>query len=110
MNSQRHQEGEGVVGQHHQIHAGQKGREERQHAVRRRFVVAVAEAVEACRCPTEIDDDKEKRSQRIDAEMGAEPRQSDRQGQVGGIRRVTEQPADGPEQCDHGKSPTWRRR
>ena len=85
MNSQRQQEGEGVVGQHHEVHAGEEGREERQHAVRRRFVAAIAEAIEACRRAAEIDDDEEERGQRIEAEMRAEPGQSERQGQVGGI-------------------------
>ena len=105
--SQRHefpakQIGKRVIRQHHKIHAGQKGGEEGQHAVRRRFVVAVAEAIKACRCPSQIDDDEKKRSQRIEAEMGAKPRQSDRQGQIGGIRRIGKQPANGPEQCNRG--------
>ena len=98
--SQRHefpaqQIGKRIVRQHHQIHAGQKGGEEGQHAVRRRIVVAVAETIKACRRSSQIDDNKEKRGQRIQAEMGAKPRQSDRQGQVGGIRR-RRQPASEP--------------
>ena len=44
MNSQDEQEGEGVVGEHDQVHAGEESRIERQHAPRRRLVPAVAEA------------------------------------------------------------------
>ncbi len=44
MNSQVKQEGEGVVGEHHEVHAGEEGRIERQHALRRGLVTAVAEA------------------------------------------------------------------
>ena len=32
MNSHDDQESEGVVGQQHEVHAGEEGREERQHA------------------------------------------------------------------------------
>ncbi len=48
MNSQDDQEGEGVVGEHHEVHAGEERRIERQHALRRVLVPAVAERVEAC--------------------------------------------------------------
>ena len=71
--------GERVVGQHHQIHAGEEGGEERQHALRRVFVAAVADAIEAGDRAAEIDDDEEERRQRVEAEMRAEPRQPDRQ-------------------------------
>ena len=43
MNSQDDQEGEGVVGEHDEVHAGEEGRIERQHALRRLLVPAVAE-------------------------------------------------------------------
>ena len=39
---------EGVVGQHDERHAGEKGRIERQHALRRRLVAAIAEREQAC--------------------------------------------------------------
>ncbi len=74
--------GKRIIRQHHKIHADQKGREEGQYAMRRWVVMAVAETVKACCCSTQIDHDKEKRSQRVQAEMGAKPRQSDRQSQV----------------------------
>jgi hypothetical protein len=91
--------GKRVIRQHHEIHAGQEGGEEGKHAVRRRIVMAVAETVKTCRSSSEIDDDEEKRSEGIHAEMGAEPRQPDRQGHARGIRRVTDQPANGSDQC-----------
>ena len=46
MNSQDKQEGEGVVGEDHEVHAGEESREERQHALRRRLVPAIAEPIE----------------------------------------------------------------
>src|SRR6266571_734836 len=70
--------------------------------MRRWVVMAVAETVKACGCPTQIDYDKEKRSQRVQAEMGAKPRQSDRQSQVGDTLGVGAQPAKRLEQCDLG--------
>ena len=81
MNSQRQQEREGVVGEHDQIHAGEKGREERQHPLRLGLVPAVAEAVEARRGAAEVDDDEKERRQRVEPEMRAEPRQAERQDQ-----------------------------
>ena len=79
MNSHDDQEAEGVVGDDHQIHGGEIGGIERQHALRRLFVPAIAERVQACRRAAEIDDDEKKRRQRIDAEMRAEPWQPERQ-------------------------------
>ncbi len=52
--------GKRVVRQHHEVHAGQEGGEEGQHAVRRRIVVAVAETIEAGRSASQIDDNQEK--------------------------------------------------
>jgi len=54
------QKGEGVVRQHHEIHAGKKSREEWQHAVGGGFVTAVAQAVAARRGAAEIDHDQKK--------------------------------------------------
>jgi len=81
-------------------HAGQKGRDEGEHAMRRGFVVAIAETVKARRSPSQIDDNEEERRQRVQPEMGAEPRQSDRQGQFGGIGEPAEQPA---QRADQGE-------
>ena len=75
----RHQKAEGVVGEHHQIHGGEIGGIERQDALRGFLMAAIAERVEAGSSAAEIDDDQEKRRQRIDAEMRAEPRQPQRQ-------------------------------
>ena len=76
------QKGEGVVGEHDQIHAGEKGREERQHPFRRSLVAAVTEREEAGAVRAEIDHDQEERRERIEAEMRADPRQPDRQCQA----------------------------
>ena len=75
----REEEREGVVGEHDEVHAGEEGGEERQHARGRFLVPAVAEAVQARRRAAEIDHQQEERRQRIEPEMGAQPRQADRQ-------------------------------
>ena len=75
----RHQEAEGVVGEHDQIHGGEIGGIERQDALRGFLVAAVAERVEAGAGAAEIDHHQEESGQRIDAEMRAEPRQPKRQ-------------------------------
>ena len=59
------QEGEGVVGQHDEVHAGQEGGKERQHPGGRPFVLPVAEREQARRGGAEIDDGKEEGGQRI---------------------------------------------
>ena len=79
------QERERVVGQHDQIHAGEKCGEEGQHATRLAFVPSVAEAVEACRGAAQIDDREKRCRQRVEPEMCAQPRQSD--GQVQRLRQ-----------------------
>ena len=71
--------GEGIVRQHHEVHAGER-REEGKHAVRRGVMMAVAEAIEARRCPTQIDDDEEERGECVETEVRAKPWQADRQG------------------------------
>ena len=81
MNSQATRNAEGVVGQHDQVHAGEIGREERQHPQRRGLVPAIAERVEACRGAAEIGDDEKECRQRIEAKMRADARQADRQRQ-----------------------------
>ena len=84
MNSQRQQERERVVGEHDEVHAGEKRREERQHATRLAFVPPVAKPVQACRGAAEIDDHEKGGRQRVQPEMRAEPGQPD--GQVRGLR------------------------
>ena len=61
------QEDEGIVGDDHQIHRREKRRDKRQHALRRRFMPAVADRVEAGNGPAQIDDDEEESGQRIEA-------------------------------------------
>jgi len=43
----RHQEREGVIGEHNEVHAGKERRVERQHALRRFLVPAIAECEQA---------------------------------------------------------------
>jgi hypothetical protein len=92
--------GERVVRQHDQIHAGQERREERQHALRGRFVPAIAKAEETRRSASQIDDDQEERGQEVDAEMRAEPGQPDRQRDPGALGLGRDQPAYRGEQLD----------
>ena len=98
MNSQRQQEGEGVVRQHDEVHAGEESGEERQHPVRCGLMPAVAEPDKGWRRAAKIDDDEEERGQRIQAEMGAEPRQSERQSQSGSGSRALKQRVERPGQ------------
>ena len=81
MNSQDDQEGEGVVGQHDQVHAGQKRRIEGQHPAGRLLVRAVADGKKAGAGAAEVDHGEKERGKRIDAEMRADPRQSEGQPQ-----------------------------
>jgi hypothetical protein len=89
--TQRHefpgeQEREGVIGQQHQVHPGQKRRVERQHPLRGCFVLAVAKGEQAGDRAAEVDHDQEKRRQRVQPEMRAEPGQAN--GQSQGFRRL----------------------
>ena len=81
---QRHElpgdeEREGVVGQHDEVHAGQKRRVERQHPAGRLLVRAVAEGKEARAGAAEIGHGEKERGERIDAEIRADPWQAERQ-------------------------------
>jgi hypothetical protein len=92
---QRHElpgdeKGEGVVGEHDQVHAGEKRRVERQHALRRLLVAAVPDREQAGRGGAEIDHGEKERGERVDAEMRAGPRQPERQ-RDGDRRRVAEE-------------------
>ena len=73
------EEGEGVVGEDDEVHAGEERREERQDAHRRRFVLAMAERIEARRGAAEIDDGEKRSRERIEAEVRADPGQAERQ-------------------------------
>ena len=81
------QEGEGVVGQHDQVHPGEEGRQRtaarapaRSRADRSRGRRAGARAAE-------IDDDEKERGERVEAEVSADPGDAERQGdRVGGAR------------------------
>ena len=73
------QEGEGVVGEHDEVHCGEKCRKERQHAFRRVFVAPVAETEIARTGAAEIDDQKKERRERVQAEVRADPRNAERQ-------------------------------
>ena len=86
---------ERIVGEQHQIHAGQKRREERQHALRRVFMAAIAERIEAGERAAEIDHHQEERRQRVEPEMRAEPWQADRQHQALDRGAIADQGAQG---------------
>ena len=73
------QEGESVVGEDDEVHAGEEERVEGQHALGRTLVPAIAERVQACRRAAEIDHGKKEGRQRIEPEMRADPRQAHRQ-------------------------------
>ena len=72
-------EREGVCCQHHQLHRGEKQRIGRQYALWRLLVTPIAEREQARGGGAERHHGKEKRGQRIDREMRAEPRQAKRQ-------------------------------
>ena len=78
----RDQKGERIIGEHDEIHAGEKGRIERQHPQRRFFVAPVAEREQACRETSEIDNREKIGGKRVHTEMRAQPRQSERQRQA----------------------------
>ncbi len=84
------EERERVVGEHDQVHAGEEGREEGQHAGRGFLVPAVAQAVQARGQPAQGDHHQGQRRQRVDAEMRAEPRQSEGKRQRYGARAAME--------------------
>ena len=104
---QRHQlpgeqEGERIVGQHDQVHGGEEGWIERQHAPGRRLALAVAEAIEAGSRAAEVDHHQEEGGQGIEAELGPEPGQAERQGQPGRGLGAGDQMAEGGETGDRG--------
>ena len=84
----REQEGEGVVGEDHQVHGGEEDGIERQHTLGRMFMTTVAQRKEAGAGTAEIDHHQKEGRERVDAEMGADPRQAQRQhDRVGGGER-----------------------
>src|SRR5581483_9797061 len=83
----RNQKAESVVRQHDEIHRRQISRIERQHAMRRLFVPAIAKGVEARRGAADIDHHEEKSGERIDAKMSTQPRKTERQ-RYGMCRRI----------------------
>jgi hypothetical protein len=87
----RHQKREGVVGEHHDAHAGEKRRIERQHPARGILVATVSEREQTGRRRAEIDHSKEKGRQRIETEMRSKPRDSQWQGGDRGTSRKAEQ-------------------
>ena len=83
------QEGEGVVREDNQRHAGEEGGKERDDATRVRFVASVADGVEARACSTQADEHQERRREGVKPEVDANPRQTERQfhpGHVGAER------------------------
>ena len=92
------QEGEGIVGDDDEGHAGEEQRIEGQDALRRRFVPAVAERVKARRAPAEIDHREEEGRERVETEMRADPGKAERQGQ-GLCRCLPDQRAEADEKA-----------
>ena len=90
MNSQHCRKVKASSANDHKRHAGEKCRVERQHALRRRLVLAVAEREQAGAEGAEVDHDQKKGRQRVEAEMRAEPGHAERQ-RNGERRRVAEQ-------------------
>ena len=81
MNSQANRKVKASSATTTRIMRGEEQRIERQHALRRPLVLAVAERVEAGGGAAEIDHDQEERGERVEAEMRAEPWQPDGQDQ-----------------------------
>ena len=67
-------EGEGVIGQDDEVHAGQKRGIEREHASGCFLVLAVADGKKARRRSSEVGDSEKKRGERVHAKMCADPR------------------------------------
>ena len=78
---EREQEGEGVVGEHGEVHAGEIGGHEREHAAGRGLVPAVADGVERGGGAAEVDDEEKERGERVHAQVRAEAGKPDRQDQ-----------------------------
>ncbi len=95
----RHEEREGIGGQNDEIHAREEHRIEGQHARRLGFVPAVADREQARRRCAEIDHGDEERTQRIETEMGAKPRQPDREHDFGRVE-IAEEKTDGHRKRD----------
>src|SRR6185369_1498734 len=95
----RHQEGKGVVRHDDQVHRGDVDGIERQHAMGRVLVLAVAEREQACSRAAEVDDNQEECGKRINTKVRTEPRQPKRQSDDRYIRRVIEQ----MQQCEQSE-------
>ena len=80
----RDEEREGIVGQDDEVHAGKECRIERQHAFGRFLVAAIAKREQARRGAAEIDDEKKKRREGINAKMRTQPGQTKREDRRGG--------------------------
>ena len=92
--------GEGIGCQHHQGHGGEEHRKEGQHAVRRCLVAAMAKPIEARRGAPEIDHHEEKRGKHVDAKIGTDPRNAERQCEKL-IASACKKPERGRHECDH---------
>src|SRR4029079_2118818 len=79
-------EREGIVGQHNQIHACEKGGKKWQDSMRGGFMMPVSESYKACSSTGETDEKKKKCGERTTPKVPSEPRQADRQHQRSGIR------------------------
>jgi len=78
----REQKGEGVVGDRDQRHAREEGRIECKHPLRLMLIAPIAEGEQAGARPAETHQNQEKTGQRIEAQMSADPWQTERQQQM----------------------------
>ena len=107
MNSQAEQKRECVGREHDQVHAREKQRIERQDAFRLALAATVAEGEQARRAGAEVHDNQKGGGQRVNPEMRADARQSERQHQLGrgparGCQHIT------GEDAEQGREPPGR--
>ena len=74
-------EGEGVVRQHDEVHAGEKGRVEGEHSSGCLLMLAVANGKKTRCCSSQVSHNEKKRGERIDAKVRTDPGQPERQSQ-----------------------------
>ena len=88
MNSQANEEGERVIGEDDEVHAGEERREERQNAHGREFVLAITEGIKARRRGAEVYDGKKCGAERIQPEIRTDPWKPERQHDSNGFGLV----------------------
>ena len=74
-------EGERVVSEDDEVHAGEKGRVEGEHSSRCLLMLAVANGKETRCCSSQVSDNEKKRGERVDAKVRTDPGQPEGQSQ-----------------------------